>query len=176
MRQKQVFRGSISVLLQYERAIKLQSNSWRAETMTDSWEDCSGSIYIWSQWDNICCSIRGHIAVRLSGGEKVVGWSRASASVRSNWIATQQRKEIFLGTKKSKFACFPLSQQILFFRDICCLFYNVQQCTALSLTPRSSNRCFKLVFGPNQQDSGQPKAGYDDLGMRLNKLYFSRNL
>lgn len=84
-------------------------------------------------------------------------------------------KKYFLALRNQNLLASP-SHSRSFFRDICCLFYNVQQCTALSLAPRSSNRCFKLVFGPNQQDSGQPRAGYDDLGMRLNKLYFSRNL
>lgn len=93
---------------------RITVDSRRAENTTDWWEDWSSRIYIWTQWDNICCSVRGHTAVRLSGGEKVVGWSRARMPVSSNRIATRQREKMFSSTEKWKCTRFLLWQQIQF--------------------------------------------------------------
>lgn len=82
-RLKLLFRGSTGFYCR-EETIKLQEegekinkNSQRSEP---NWlTDCGSSIYIWSQWDGICCrGGRVHTAVRRGEGWKGCGWRWAA--------------------------------------------------------------------------------------------------
>lgn len=104
-RLKLLFQGSTGFYCR-EETIKLQEkgkkkNSQRSEP---NWlTDCGSSIYIWSQWDGICCSGGGvHTAVRRGKGWKGYGWRWAAwldcdtAGEGSVSVAQEDEQKIFL--------------------------------------------------------------------------------